>query len=82
MARPQALAQSGKIELSLADSPAGATLPESRWHCLYLVGGLVAIFLFSHEYWVAFIILIDELIFFRGVAKKHQPDMIFMTYTP
>ena len=36
----------------------------------YLVGGLVAMNLaFSHEYWVAIIIPIDELIFFRGVAQ-------------
>ena len=32
-------------------------------------------FLFSHSYWVAVIIPIDELIFFRGVAKNHQPDV-------
>ena len=41
-----------------------------------LVGGLewFRTFLkFSHEYWVAVIIPIDELIFFRGVAKNHQP---------
>ena len=36
-----------------------------------LVGGLVAInFLFSHINWECLIIPIDELIFFRGVAKK------------
>ena len=40
----------------------------------YLVGGLVAIFYFPINYWVAFIIPIDELIFFRGVFPlAHQP---------
>ena len=38
------------------------------------VGGLVAFFLFSHSYWVAIIIPIAELIFFRGVALAHQPE--------
>ena len=32
---------------------------------------------FSHQYWVYVIIPIDELIFFRGVAKNHQPDVCF-----
>ena len=37
---------------------------------------------FSHEYWVAFIIPIDELIFFRGVALAHQPDRRLQTWDP
>ena len=42
-----------------------------------LVGGLVAIFgLFSHEYWVAFIIPIDEVIFFRGVFPQPPTRLI------
>ena len=39
-----------------------------------LVGGLVAIF-YVPIYWVAVIIPNDELIFFRGVALAHQPDL-------
>ena len=31
--------------------------------------------LFSHINWVSIIIPIDELIFFRGVAKNHQPEI-------
>ena len=44
---------------------------------IYLVGGLVAIFgLFSQKYWVAVLIPIDELIFFRGVQTTNdQPGM-------
>ena len=38
----------------------------------HLVGGLVAIFYFP-IYWEFPIIPIDELIFFRGVARNHQP---------
>ena len=39
------------------------------FHHLYLVGGLVAMFYFP-IYWVAFIIPIDELIFFRTGWRK------------
>ena len=44
-------------------------------HIWWLVGGLVAIFYFP-IYWVAIIIPIDELIFFRGVA--HPPTRWYM----
>ena len=40
----------------------------------YLVGGLVAIFYFPISIGLL-IIPIDGLIFFRGVAKNHQPDI-------
>ena len=38
-------------------------------------------FYFSHSYWVSVIIAIDELIFFRGVAKNHQPVEILEPIT-
>ena len=46
---------------------------ETTMTILFLVGGLVAIFLFSQKYWECLIIPIDGLIFFKGVAKNHQP---------
>ena len=48
---------------------------------IYLVGGnwLPWIWLiFPFINWVSIIILIDELIFFRGVALAHQPDRVFI----
>ena len=46
---------------------------------LYLVGGLVAMnFIFPEILGVAFIIPIDELIFFRGVAQP--PTSIYLIY--
>ena len=48
-----------------------------------LVGGLVAInFEFSQKYWEWIIIPIDEVIFFRGVAKNHQPVMVETSAIP
>ena len=40
-----------------------------------LVGGLVAIFYFPIQLGIS-IIPIDEIIFFRGVAKNHQPVIL------
>ena len=51
------------------------------FHHLYLVGGLVAMFYFP-IYWVAFIIPIDELIFFRTGWRKttNQIWIRFVSY--
>ena len=40
----------------------------------WLVGWL-PFFACSHQYWEFLIIPVDEVIFFRGVAKNHQPDI-------
>ena len=47
----------------------------------FLDGGLVAIFYFPIYIYmgISHHPLIDELIFFRGVAKNHQPGAIFQT---
>ena len=42
----------------------------------WMSGGLVASF-YVPIYWVSIIIPIDEVIFFRGVAKNHQPGKSF-----
>ena len=47
-----------------------------------LLGGLVAInFGFSQKYWVAIIIPIDELIFFRGVAQTTNQKNMCVLFT-
>ena len=52
------------------------TITDQYWLIWLVVTGCHQFLAFSHEYWVAIIIPIDELIFFRiyrGVALAHQP---------
>ena len=64
-------------DISKSQLEHGLHLPSLGWPKrrppTWLVGGLVAMFDFPRNIGLL-IIPIDELIFFRGVAKNHQPD--------